>query len=83
MYQSFIFLRTAISGYWQSRLEQITIYPAVHLKDNKLNAGLPGLQTGAEARKIIDYLGELSAPFGTRIEFEDGVGVIRLSQTRG
>ena len=62
----------------QGRLEQITIHPAVHLKDNKLNAGLPGLQTGPEARKIIDYLSELSAPFGTRIEFEDGVGVIRL-----
>ena len=61
----------------QGRLEQITIHPAVHLKDDAVNSGLPGLQTGEDARRVIDYLGELSAPFGTRIEFADGVGVIR------
>jgi poly-gamma-glutamate capsule biosynthesis protein CapA/YwtB (metallophosphatase superfamily) len=61
----------------QGRLEQITIHPAVHLKDDATNTGLPGLQTGEDARRIIDYLGELSAPFGTHIEFADGVGVIR------
>ena len=36
----------------------------------------PGLASG-KAREIIDYLGELSAPFGTRIDFVDGVGLIR------
>jgi poly-gamma-glutamate capsule biosynthesis protein CapA/YwtB (metallophosphatase superfamily) len=60
------------------KLVEIRIHPAKHLKDNAVNTGLPGLQTGTEAREIIDYLGELSEPFGTRIAFEDGVGVIRL-----
>jgi poly-gamma-glutamate synthesis protein (capsule biosynthesis protein) len=61
----------------QGRLEQITIHPARHLQDSEVNSGLPGLQTGEEARKIIDWLAELSAPYGTKIEFVDGVGVIR------
>lgn len=61
----------------EGRLVQITVHPAVHLKDDETNNGLPGLQSGDKAREIIDYLGELSAPFGTRIEFADGVGIVR------
>lgn len=38
----------------------------------------PRLAEGEEARKIIEYLGELSAPFGTKIDFQDGVGTVRL-----
>ncbi len=60
------------------KLLEMRIYPAVHLKDNNLVRGLPGLQTGEDAKRIIDYLAELSEPFGTKIEFEDGVGVVRL-----
>ena len=29
-------------------------------------------------KKIISYLGELSAPFGTKIEYQDGVGIVKL-----
>ena len=62
----------------EGRLVEMRIYPAKHLKDNHLVQGLPGLQTGAEARGVIEYLAELSAPFGTRIEFEGDVGVVKL-----
>jgi poly-gamma-glutamate synthesis protein (capsule biosynthesis protein) len=60
------------------RLVELRIHPAVHLNDSHLVRGLPGLQTGEDARRIIDYLAELSAPFGTHIDFDDGVGVVRL-----
>ena len=60
------------------QLQEITIHPATHLKDGPANNGLPGMQSGEDARKIIEYLAELSAPFGTHIEFVDGVGIIRL-----
>ncbi len=30
---------------------------------------------GALAKKIIDHLASLSEPFGTQIEFENGIGV--------
>jgi poly-gamma-glutamate synthesis protein (capsule biosynthesis protein) len=58
-------------------LQSVTIHPARHLKDNQVNSGLPGLETGDKAREIIDWLGELSAPYGTKIAFDNGVGVIR------
>lgn len=59
------------------RLVQITVHPAQHLKDNQVNKGLPGMQAGEDARRTIEYLAELSAPFGTRVDFVNGVGVIR------
>ncbi|HYF16795.1 MAG TPA: CapA family protein [Ramlibacter sp.] len=59
------------------KLVDITIHPAVHLKDSPENNGLPGLQTGAEARRILEYVAELSEPFGTRMEITGDVGVIR------
>ena len=60
------------------KLRQIVIHPAKHLTDNDLNIGLPGLETGEGAREVIEYLAELSAPFGTSIRFADGVGIIDL-----
>jgi poly-gamma-glutamate capsule biosynthesis protein CapA/YwtB (metallophosphatase superfamily) len=58
-------------------LREIVIHPAKHIKDSKLLWGLPGMASGDEAAEIIGYLGELSAPFGTEIAFENGKGVIR------
>jgi poly-gamma-glutamate synthesis protein (capsule biosynthesis protein) len=40
--------------------------------------GRPLLATGALAQKIIGDLQRLSEPFGTRIDFRDGVGVVRF-----
>jgi poly-gamma-glutamate synthesis protein (capsule biosynthesis protein) len=41
--------------------------------------GRPLLADADLARKIIDDLARLSAPFGTRIEFRDGTGLVRLT----
>jgi len=40
--------------------------------------GLPMLARGATAKAIIERYQKMSEAFGTRIDFEDGVGVIRL-----
>ena len=50
--------------------------------------GLAGLLTllhdgGYDDREIIAWLQRLSEPFGTRIDNEDGVGVIRLAGREG
>jgi poly-gamma-glutamate capsule biosynthesis protein CapA/YwtB (metallophosphatase superfamily) len=58
-------------------LVQIEIHPATHIKGSRLLTGLPGMEHGARAKEIIDYLAEISAPFGTKIEFVDGKGIIR------
>jgi poly-gamma-glutamate synthesis protein (capsule biosynthesis protein) len=59
------------------RLTEIRIHPAKHLSGADAVKGFPGLVSGDEAEEVISYLGELSAPFGTSIHFEDGIGVIR------
>jgi poly-gamma-glutamate capsule biosynthesis protein CapA/YwtB (metallophosphatase superfamily) len=41
--------------------------------------GRPSLARGAEAAAILDRLGELSAPFGTRIEHSMDGGIVRAS----
>jgi poly-gamma-glutamate capsule biosynthesis protein CapA/YwtB (metallophosphatase superfamily) len=58
-------------------LREIVIHPATHIKDSRLLWGLPGMAAGDEAEAIVGYLGELSAPFGTEIAFENGKGIIR------
>lgn len=57
------------------RFVEMRIHPAKHLKTPDA-FGLPSLQEGEAAREVIDYLAELSAPFGTRIAFRDGVGIV-------
>jgi len=61
----------------EGRLKEIRIHPAKHLRGSHVVNGLPGLVTGEEAREVISYLAELSAPFGTEIAFDNGVGIIR------
>ncbi|WP_454858360.1 CapA family protein [Rhizobium binxianense] len=58
-------------------LRQIRIHPGAHLKDSADVMGLPGRESGAGAKAIIDYIAELSAPYGTSIEFEGDTGLIR------
>ena len=38
--------------------------------------GIPVLAEGEHARTILEGLAELSAPFGTELRIEDGVGVV-------
>ena len=42
------------------------------------NRGVPRAASPAAAQEILESLGELSRPFGTTIEIEEGVGVIRV-----
>jgi poly-gamma-glutamate capsule biosynthesis protein CapA/YwtB (metallophosphatase superfamily) len=39
--------------------------------------GIPRLADKDMARKLIEYLAELSSPFGTKIEFKDGIGLVK------
>jgi len=34
------------------------------------------------SKKIIEHLKRYSEPFGTAIDFEDGIGIVRLSKDR-
>jgi poly-gamma-glutamate synthesis protein (capsule biosynthesis protein) len=61
-------------------LQQVTLYPAKHLKGSDAVNGLPGLVQGEDAREIIEYVNEISADFGTTIRYANGVGVVELPQ---
>ena len=64
---------------WQvenGKVSEIRLYPiSLGMELPRSRKGLPRL-TGDEA--VLRYLGELSARYGTEIEIENGVGVIRL-----
>ncbi|MBI2304951.1 MAG: CapA family protein [Chloroflexi bacterium] len=60
------------------RLTQLKIHPVVWAVKPRSQGGLPRLADPETARKAIEYLNELSAPFGTTIEFKDGVGLVKM-----
>ena len=83
----------AVPAYWESvialpefergALKEIVLYPidlGNPVADNvsRSQRGRPMKANPALARKIIDNLADLSKPFGTEIEYDDGVGRIRV-----
>ena len=59
-------------------LVELKIYPVTLLHEPRPQSGRPMLADEDMAKKIIDYLGELSAPYGTKIEYKDGIGRVKL-----
>ena len=46
--------------------------------ESRSQSGLPRMAESETARKIIEYLGKLSSPFGTKIELKDGIGIVKV-----
>jgi hypothetical protein len=59
-------------------LLDLKLYPVTLVHKPRSKSGIPLLADEKTARLIIDYMEELSAPFGTKIEFRDGIGFVRL-----
>lgn len=62
----------------EGRLTELKLYPTIMVLEPRSQIGLPLLADAEMAEKIIKYLGELSAPFGTKIDFKDGIGLVKL-----
>jgi poly-gamma-glutamate synthesis protein (capsule biosynthesis protein) len=62
----------------QGALSELKLYPATLLHQPQSLSGIPHLVEGETAEKMIAYLAELSAPFGTNIEYKDGIGLVKL-----
>ena len=59
------------------KVTQVQLYPiSLGLNDKRPRKGEPRM-TGDE--KVLEYLQQLSAPYGTRIRIQDGVGYIDLT----
>jgi len=64
----------------QKDLIECKLYPVdVNMaREPRAQAGLPMLAEAALGRKLIEYMAEISAPYGTTIEYKDGAGLIVL-----
>jgi poly-gamma-glutamate synthesis protein (capsule biosynthesis protein) len=62
----------------QGTLAELRLYPATLFHQPRFLHGIPHLAEAETAEKIIAHLAELSAPFGTKIECEDGIGLVKL-----
>jgi hypothetical protein len=74
----------AVDRYRGGRLSEIRLYPFELAQTGQLAThGLPHPVSAEAGHAIIARLAELSRPFGTQIIYEDGVGVIHLSNNTG
>jgi poly-gamma-glutamate capsule biosynthesis protein CapA/YwtB (metallophosphatase superfamily) len=68
----------AVSAFEGDEVVEILFYPIeLGWKAPRSQRGTPRIAPEALGRKIIEHLAELSAPFGTRIDYQDGIGVWR------
>lgn len=69
----------AISEFAGARLKTVKLYPLdLGNTYDRTRRGIPHFADPANAQRILATLQKDSEPFGTRIEIEDGVGVIRV-----
>jgi poly-gamma-glutamate synthesis protein (capsule biosynthesis protein) len=68
----------AVAEFEGDEVIEIRLYPIeLGWKAPRSQRGTPRIAPEALGRKIIEHLAELSAPFGTRIDYEGGIGVWR------
>lgn len=64
------------------QLTELKLYPlALGYKKPRPQRGWPVLADVQLGRKIIDDVTKFSAPFGTKVEFKDGVGIVSVAVT--
>jgi poly-gamma-glutamate synthesis protein (capsule biosynthesis protein) len=69
----------AVTRFAGEELSELKLYPITlgHGRPRP-QRGLPVLAAPDLSRKIIDDVTKFSAPFGTKVEFRDGVGVVAI-----
>jgi poly-gamma-glutamate synthesis protein (capsule biosynthesis protein) len=76
----------AITEFRGGQVSEIRLYPIVlgtpEEKRSRLEQGMPRLATGSDARRILETLRRHSLRFGTRIQIEGSIGVIRVVSMR-
>jgi poly-gamma-glutamate capsule biosynthesis protein CapA/YwtB (metallophosphatase superfamily) len=66
-----------VTTYRHGRMSEIRIYPLTIESSHAPTDGRPRPADPAAAREILRRLQKLSAPYGTRIEIVNGIGIIR------
>ena len=69
----------AICAFGEGRtLTELKVYPATYLDEPISQRGIPITANTELAKKIIEYVGELSAVYDTNVTFKDGIGIVEL-----
>ncbi|MER9470523.1 CapA family protein [Mesorhizobium sp. M0482] len=69
----------AVSHFEQNQLAELRLYPIELRRSNRFaNRGVPRLAPAPQRKAILERLQKLSEPFGTQIDVENAVGLIRL-----
>ena len=68
-----------VTRYQKGKAAEIRLYPFTIQVGQPPISGVPHTPSAEEGRKILENLKSMSAAFGTRIDIENGVGVIRLN----
>lgn len=73
----------ALPSFSGGELSELKLYP-IDLQSDlpRAERGAPVLASGKTAKEIIDRLARLSAPFGTRIEFRNGIGHVDVGHNK-
>ena len=69
-----------VSVYKDGKVNEIRLYPMTIDSASPATSGIPHRASGAEARRILERLKGYSALFGTAVEMEDAVGIIRYAK---
>lgn len=67
-----------VTTYRGGRASEITLYPMVLESSTAPTSGAPHPANPEQARRILERLKTLSAPFGTDIRIENNIGIIRV-----
>jgi hypothetical protein len=60
------------------KLTGLKLYPFVLQRQPRAQAGIPLMADEKIGRKIIEYMSMVSTDFGTKIEYRDGVGQVKV-----
>ncbi|MER9426830.1 CapA family protein, partial [Mesorhizobium sp. M0317] len=73
----------SVSRFEENQIAEIRLYPLELRRSERLaNRGVPRRAPAPRASAILERLQMASKPFGTKIEIENGVGLIRCSPAR-
>ncbi len=73
----------AVPRFAGEQLAELKLYPiSLGFRKPRPERGRPMLAGPELGKKIIDDVAKFSAPFGTRVEFRDGAGIVAVGTTR-
>jgi poly-gamma-glutamate synthesis protein (capsule biosynthesis protein) len=66
-----------VTTFKDGKVAEIRLYPMVIESASPATSGVPHPADPAAARRILEHLKAISAPFGTRVDIEGDVGIVR------